>query len=218
MVQVIYGLPFPLPPGADYYKLNNENVGFNATLDTTQESYSFYLPLPGSINKHRQTIVVHALEFMVQAAQHIKEASSAALVAFLSTRGEVPAPTNDLNATDGTDSFFKAQFMDNIWFGKNQYQPVDASLAGPIQWILHDSVDAMVYPHASLDQFGRPLHIHLFRQTVTVDPATQVVTVTDFTAFEKFQMRVWFTPRNLSRRERRRLSESPSDRYAILDA
>lgn len=219
MVQTVWGFPFPLPPDIDYYMLNNEDVGFDASLVSgTNESISFYLPLPGSIDILRETIVVHALEFIIQATHHPADDSNDALLCFLSTRGEVPAATALPSATDALDAFLKAQFMRNIAFGFNRIHTTDAALASPWEYKQDVVDDALVFPPVPLDQASRPLHIHLFRQDVTVDPATGDETAVDFTGFELFQMVVWFTRRNLTADEMSRRARNASDRFAIRDA
>lgn len=219
MAQVIYGFPFPMPPDIDYYNLNNVDVGFVASLvAATNDNFSFYLPLPGSIDIRTQTIVVHALEFFEQFNHHHADDINANLVATLSTRGEVPAATQTLTKILANDSFWKAQFMRNIVFGVKWNTPTDASLAGPMQWNTDIIDDALVYPPVPLDQAGRPLHIHLFRQDVTIDPATQDETAANYTTFLNFNMVVWFTVRDLTAAEMDRRSRNASDRFALRDA
>jgi len=219
MSQVVYGFPFPLPPDIDYYELNNEDVGFNANLvSTTNESHSFYLPLPGSIDLLTQTIVVHALEFFQQEQHYSRDDESARLIAMLSTRGEVPALTDTIAAADAKDASHKAWFMRNIGFGIKKFHATDASLAAPWEWDTDIIEDALVFPPVPLDQASRPLHIHLFRQNATVDPATGDETPVNYTQFEAFEMVVWFTVRNLTAAEMDRNARNASDRFAIRDA
>jgi len=199
--QIPYGFQFPMPPGIDYMEVSGLDVGFIANLvPTTNNWFSFYMPLPGSINRLTQTIVVHAIEFSLQNDHLHRDDTNHALMAFLSSRGELPLITAGAGRTAATDAFWKAQFAKNIYFGFRLITPTDASLATAIQWQNDTVEDAIYFPPAPLDQ-TTPTHIHLVTQSNTIDPATGDETVQTFSQFLNFSMVVWFTPRNLSQAE-----------------
>jgi len=217
MSQQIYGFPFPMPPGIDYMEVSGLDVGFIADLTTTANWFSFYMPLPGSINRLTQTIVVHAIEFMIQSNHNHADDVIDTLMAFLSSRGELPLQTAGPIRTAATDAFWKAQFAGNIYHGHRLITPTDTALAGPKQWQNDTIEDALYFPPAPLDQ-TTPTHIHLVRQDVTIDPATQDQTEVSFQGFAAWSMRVWFTPRNLSPAEIAFRGRDASTRFSIRDA
>jgi len=219
MSQQIYGFPFPMPPGIDYMEVSGLDVGFTGSITQgTSESFSFYMPLPGSISRLEQTIVVHAIEFILQTPHNHSDDQTVAMVAFLSSRGEVPALLDTISRTAAKDAFFKAQFARNIYFGNRKLTPTDTALAGPMQWDNDIVEDALYFPPAPLDQFSHPTHIHLFKQGVTIDPATQDETAVTFSVPTIFSMVVWFTPRNLTVREMDDRQQNASSRFAVRDA
>lgn len=219
MSQQVYGFPFPMPPGIDYFEVSGLDVGFTGNLvPTTNESFSFYMPVPGSIDRFEQTFVVHALEFMIQIPHSSQDDTVGALLAMLSSRGEVPAPTLRPQRSAASDAFWKAQFARNIYHGLDNFHETDASLASPWEW-KNDSVsDALYFPPAALDQWNWPTHIHLFNQNVTVAAPTGDETVVNFQLQAAWSMIVWFTPRDLTNAEKDDRTQNASGRFARRDA
>lgn len=210
---------FPFPPDIDYYNLNAVDIGFIASLvQDTNEWYSFYLPLPGSILRREQTIVVHAIEFIHQVNHFHQDDQAQALIVTLSTRGETPVITTDLVYSTAMDSFWKAQFMRNIYFGFRKYLATDTAGVDKPQWDMDTVQDAFVTLPVPLDQWSRPLHIHFAVQSATVDPVTNDETKVNYTTFAQDQLVVWFTVRDLTPEEMDRRSQNASDRFAIRDA
>jgi len=218
MSQQIYGFPFPMPPGIDYMEVSGLDVGFIASLvPDTNDWFSFYMPLPGSINRLTQTIVVHAIEFILQEDHFHQDDHTQVLMAFLSSRGELPAAGAGPARVAARDAFHKAQFARNLYFGQRLITPTDTSLAGPMQWQNDTTEDALYFPPAPLDQ-TTPTHVHLVTQGVAIDPATQDETPSTFSAFLQFSMVVWFTPRDLSDAEIEFRGRDFGSRSSIRDA
>jgi len=218
MSQEIYGIPFPFPPDIDYYMLNAVDIGFIASLALgVNESYSFYLPLPGSIRRREQTIVVHALEFIQQINHFHQDDQPGQLAVHLSTRGEVPIITSDLIYAAAADDFWKSQFMRNIMFGHSWYTPTDTAGVDKAQWRMDTVTDAWVALPVPLDQWARPMHIHFTAQGATIDPATNDETAVAFTPFAQTTTVVWFTVRDLTQDEMDDTQTNASSRFAIRD-
>jgi len=212
------GWPLPLPPGSRFASYSNEDIDFNANLTgaATTRWHSFYLPLPGSIDKLTQTISVHCIDFIYQDNSFPRDDDPQQLQVYISSRGENPVATSNAIASDTNDPFWKAQIDGGFTFGTALYQPTDASLAGPFQWVMDVIRNVRWYPPASLDQM-RPTHIHFNNQSVSIDPATQDETAVDFTKFEQVIVKPWYTVRNMTAAEMDQ-RQNASTQFAILNA
>lgn len=197
MVERVYGHPEVLsrfPKNIDFYVLSNEDIDFNANLVTgTNEVHEFALPYPSSIDLFNESLIVHAIDFILQDVP-ITSGASQQLFANLSMLDKSPEDDWDGSADDNNDEYLKAVFSRNITFG---YVPTDVyEVSGDALVGISENVQARYIPPQPLD-LVTPLFVELVNQSIT-----EAFARANFTDYEKVQMTVWFTTRRLSRAEK----------------
>lgn len=201
-MQSVYGFKKDMPKDIDFYVLSNEDIGLNANLATgVNDVYSFALPYPSSIDLTKETIVVHAIEFIKQGSHNNKGTTAMqGLLAFLSMLDNEFAATFTGNASDSEDENLKAHFARNIYFGDLKINVTAAASVEGTERQNDTVVDAIYFPPVPLDLLT-PLYIQFVNQSISITLATNAVAGANFTSFELVQIVVWFTRRKLTSAE-----------------
>ena len=194
MSWVISGFPSPLPLDIDFYLLSNEDIGFIASLVTgTNDVEAFALPYPATIDLFDETIVVWAIDFIIQATLALNSAvTTQGLMVHLSMLDVEFSASWFGNLTDADDEALKAQFAGPLYFGQTQTTvTATASVEGSER---HPDGQQMnrYYPPVAM-RLVTPLYIQFTTQSQTITLATNVVAELNFTTFERVALRVWFT-------------------------
>lgn len=216
-MEAIYGFPAPLPFEVDFYELSNEDIGFTANLATgTNDSHSFSLPYPASIDLFEETIVVHCVEFYMDLPAHTAGAS-----AFFGLQAFISMLQKDFSATyrdqggDGEDENLKAQLDGWIYFGQKKIIPTAAAAVEGVQRDMDVMQKAKWFPPVPLDLVS-PLYLQFVNASVNVTLATNNITDASFTPFEQVKTKVWFTRRKLTAAEKQ--SRNVAIRFQHLDS
>jgi len=199
MSQSVHGFPAPLPFSVDFVVYSNEDIGMTAALAVgVNDVFAFAMPYPASMDLMTQSMVVWAMEFVVQKNSYDGGTGNVeALNAFLSMLDREFAATFIGVGVDAEDENIKAQFARNIYFGGNTAQEVaTASVEGGTR-VNDAQIDALYFPPVPLDLIT-PLYIQLVNQSSNETLATNVVAAANFTTFERVNIIPWFTIRNLS--------------------
>jgi len=200
MVQVDYGFPVILPLSADFVVFSNEDIGFVASLATgVNDVFAFALPYPASTDLMLESMVVWAMEFVMQiSGRAAANLGSLGLYAYLSMLDREFAATFVGVGADVEDENLKAQFARLIYFGDRQPNLVTTAATEPSTGSPIDNIEMAMYgPPAPLDLIS-PLYVQLTNASRTRTLITNAVAGLSFSGFEQVYIVVWFTMRTLS--------------------
>lgn len=202
-----YGVPRSVPVDARMYVLTNEQLNFIASLvATTNDVLSVQIPGPFNVDQNEQAFIIHRMDFIMRTRPSTSVTATAnnILQVDLQYSDKEPAADWNGNGEDVEDENTQAMFDGPFFFGQTggaMAPDTDATLAvnGPG----HSLVNVHYYPpdDDGLDTFF-PVTIVFTRQTYDLDLVDQVPDQVDFTAFEIVSVRIFFTVRDLSPREK----------------
>lgn len=196
------GWPLPWPTQAVPLVYSNENIGFTANLVTgTNDVFQFAMPLPGSIDKFRETMVIHACDYL-----------------FLNEIGNPGLGPNSLQVTmsmlakdfdgafrgtgvDAEDETMKSQFDGPYNFGALEHILVTTAATEPGR-VQDNTVNLRWIPPRPID-LSIPFYNNFINTSKLITLITSAAADASFTQFEKIMVRPWVTFRRLSRMERR---------------
>lgn len=221
MSRHVYGFP-ELVAGywrkdIDFYVLSNEDIGFLGSLVTgTNEIHNFALPYPATVDLSEETIVVYALEFLMDnETGDIQDLTKNALMAYLSFLDKDFVATFRGIGADAEDEALKSKFASHIVFGQiKTVLPATVSVEGASR-SMDGTQQAIYYPPMPLDLLT-PLFVDLLNISMANTLATNAVASATFTFFERVRIIVWFTKRRLSSFEKS--AKLSGVRFARLDA
>lgn len=202
-MQQIYGFPRELPPDVDFYVLSNEDVGFETALTTgSNDVYQFAMPYPSSMEIDDETIIVHAIEFMLHAEHKAKGGGGVQnLLVYLSMLDIDFTATFRGGLGDTDDEAMKSKFAGPMFIGESHLNVTAVASVEGTQRFFDNVISALYYPPVPLDLLT-PLYVDLVNSAVSVTLATNAAAAANFTDVDKFTMKVWFTIRKLTKAEK----------------
>lgn len=217
MSEAVYGFPFPLPEDVDFVVYSNEDVGFIATLAAgTNDNFQFALPYPATLNLFDDTIVIHNIEFHAQdTTRHVASTNLRALTAYLSYLDRDFTVSWYGSMADIDDEAMKAQFAGPLYFGRDRINVLGTASVEGTERGGDTIIYASYFPPTDLD-LVTPLIVTLTNSSASITLATNASAELDFTTFEQFYMRVWFTRRKLTFDERQ--ARNMTIRFQRLDS
>lgn len=219
MPEELYGFPqnHDIPNEADFYVLSNEDIGFIASLVVgTNESFTFPIPYPASMDLMNETMIIHAIEFIFARAQENEGGGGIfnlnAFLEYLDFEFDADSSFDD---GDDDDEIFKAMFAGPINFGMLAGAPT-ASASVEVRNTWADLNRHAKYIHFAPLDCLYPLRVTFVNNSYTEALASGARTAANFTQFEYVYLRIWFTKRNLTAAEK--AARGISMRYMQLDS
>lgn len=181
---------------------SNENQGLTANLtDGTQNIFQFAMPIPGSIDKFRETIVIKKCDFMFLDDPGTLDGSPQILSVHASMLARDFAATYQGILVDAQDETQKAQYDGPYPFGElNPGTPRTSNTANGSETMVSGTNVRWTGPR-DID-LSIPAYFTYVNSTKAVTAVTGARADADFTATEKVVVRPWVTFRKLSRMEK----------------
>lgn len=202
---VDYGVPRMVPNDARMYVLTNEQLNFIASLvATTNDVLSVQIPGPFNVDQNEQAFIIHRMDFILRERPNVGSSTHNILQVDLQYSDKEPAADWNGVGEDAEDENTQAMFDGPFYFG--QTGPIfaadaDATLAVVAPGITIGNVHYYPPDDDGLDTFF-PVTIVFTRQTYDSDLVDQVVDQATFSAFEEVSLRIFFTVRDLTAREK----------------
>ncbi len=213
-----YGVPRMVPNNARMYVLTNEQLNFIASLvATTNDVLSIQIPGPFNVDQNEQAFIIHRMDFIIRQRPVTGAIASghSLLQIDLQYSDKEPAANWNGNGEDVEDENTQAMFDGPFFVGETgptMAPDADATLAVSQHGVVLSNVHYYPPDEDGLDTFF-PVTIVITRQSYDLDLVDQIADQIDFAAFETFSVRIFFTVRDLTTREKQLME---SEFYGVV--
>lgn len=215
---VDYGVPRRVPSNARMYVLTNEQINFIASLVSgVNDIFSFQIPYPFYVNQQEKAIIYHRIDFILR-RRNVGAISAGTLDKLsidLQYSDKEPAADWDGAGEDGEDENIQAMFDGPFvvgFQGETMAPDTDATLAVLVP--VNGLINVHYYPPDGngLDAFF-PVTVVMTNMSADRDLVDQIADAANFSLFESFYVRCYFTERQLTSREREMMQ---SEYYGLV--
>lgn len=212
-----YGVPRRVPNNARMAVLTNEQINLIASLVVgTNDVFSGQIPGPFYVDQREEAIIFHRIDFYMRSALNFGGNAGARSRVLIDLQYSDMEPAADWNAVgeDTEDENIQAMFDGPFLVGQKFNLGVDTDAPEPVLVPVDGSQNVHYWPpdNDGLDAFF-PVTFLLTNVSSSVDTVDLVVDAENFTNFEHFGIRYYFTTRPLTQKEKDMMT---SEYYGIV--
>lgn len=202
----------------DVVHVSNEDFGLNATLaQGVNDTFETSVPYPQEWDQDNEVMTMYQIWCWLQTLEHYRDDSGQAVVTALSMIDRSSAATFRGVATDAEDEYLKSLFTPMMWSGPRVTLASATVNISTIPVPSHNNTGWDYVPQLPIPTIF-PVFVDIIGQSFTVALATGDESQADFTDFERYTWKYWYTVRRMTSRERSFISGLPGvqQRWAQL--
>lgn len=191
-----------LPAGADFVNVINEDLGFNALLDTgVNDLFETSIPYPAEWDQDAEVVMMHNMKGYFQDVGYTDN-SGYGVACNLSYLDRRPEDTFRGDLTDTNEEWMKSVFAPNMKAGRLDFPAATGFLGDAFSNLMAYGWDYQPEVRGGLSMFF-PIYLDLANQSFDVSLPTGAETATDLNVatIEKFVIQYHYTIRRHTRAE-----------------